>query len=137
MKLTYLVDELKHNFELVRLVIKKIKWVIPKKLGGMNMREFKMPDINIKVGQTTEVALTERPGTGYTWVLVHKPDCLWLENIHIIVPDKDIAVGIPIKKVFTFEGAEKCQDYVEFVLVRPFDLKDIAQKMTYALIITE
>lgn len=103
----------------------------------MKMKEIKMPDINIKVGQTTEVELKSiAASTGYSWVLVHKPDCLWLDDINYIYPEPPIP-GKAGKVVFVFTGAAKCQDYVQFAQVRHWDLEDMVQKITYALIITE
>lgn len=100
------------------------------------MNEIKMPDINIKIGQTTEVVLrSNAASTGYVWAISHKPDLLWLEGEGTYLKPGDIP-GAPGKMTFTFTGAGKCQDYIQFILVRPWDLNDIAQKMTYAVIIS-
>jgi predicted secreted protein len=93
-------------------------------------------DINIKVGQPTEVKLKNNSGTGYSWYLSHKPDCLWLDdtNVEQYTPS---GPGRPFNKVFSLMGGAVGQDYIEFILVRPWLPNEIAKKVVYAVIVHE
>ena len=92
-----------------------------------------MPDINSNVGQRTEVTLKSIAGsTGYIQAISQKPTELWLEGEDTHVEENGMHSGMMI---FSFIGAEKCQDYIQFILVRPWNLEDIAQKLAYAAII--
>ncbi len=84
----------------------------------MEMTNTKINDINIKVGERTKVELEDNGGsTGYSWVIGHKPDSLWLIESYYIPPEDPIP-GKPGTRVFTFYGAEKCQDSIQFIHVQ-------------------
>lgn len=107
-----------------------------KKGGGkMVSKKLKMPDINIKVGQQTQIELKSNPSTGYEWYVVHKPDCLYMDSASYVAP-QHIMPGAPGKQVFSFLGADACRDYVEFVYMRSWDF-EIGKRLNYALNITE
>jgi hypothetical protein len=98
------------------------------------MKQLKLHDIHIKVGETTEVKLRLHSGTAYDGVLAHKPDCLWLESVH---RTPSHGPGSPYWKIFTFIGANKCQDYIQFDVVSPLKLDDVVQKVTYNITVSE
>jgi predicted secreted protein len=95
------------------------------------MQEVVLNSINIKVGEHATVELEDNSGsTGYSWVIGHKPDSLWLEGIEYISPASPVVPGKPGKRVFKFFGAEKCNDSIQFILVRIWE-PSTAQITTY------
>jgi predicted secreted protein len=96
-------------------------------------QETDVSDININVGEWTKVELKDNGGsTGYSWVIGHKPDGLWLVDINYIPPEPPVSFGKPGTRVFTFYGAEKCQDSIQFINVQLWDPKT-AEITTYAV----
>lgn len=101
------------------------------------MSQENIPNINLKVGETTQIDLTSIAGsTGYVWFLSHQPDCLWLNDIEYVAA-QPVIPGRPVKKVFHLMGGAAGQDYIEFVQVRPWEPREIAKKTVYAVIVTE
>lgn len=97
----------------------------------------KIGDIKIKVGQPTEVSLHSNAGaTGYVWFLTHTPDILWLGDIEYVGP-KPAIPGRPWKKIFTFIGGKKGEDYLEFNLVKPWKPNEVVQKAVYSVSVHE
>ncbi len=52
-----------------------------------------------------------------SWVIGHKPDSLWLIESYYIPPENPIP-GKLGTRVFTFYGAEKCQDSIQSIHVQ-------------------
>lgn len=99
------------------------------------MQELKKHAIVIKVGERTEVKLEDNGGsTGYSWVIGHKPDSLWLVEVEYIPPEPPAPPGKPGTRVFTFYGAGKCHDSIQFIHVQIWDPKS-AEITTYGVTI--
>lgn len=89
----------------------------------LKVANIDISDININVGEWTKVELEDNHGsTGYSWVIGHKPDPLWLIESYYIPPENPMP-GKPGKRVFTFYGAEKCQDSIQFIQVQLWNPK--------------
>jgi len=88
-------------------------------------------EINIKIGQPTEVSLkSNAKATGYVWFVTHSPDILWLGDIAYIAPESPEREKV-WKKIFTFIGGKQGQDYLEFSLARYWKPKEIVKKLIY------
>jgi hypothetical protein len=99
------------------------------------MNELTMPEIICKVGQSFEIDLRSiAASTGYVCALAHKPDCLWLEGeaTHLEPgPFPPITMG---KMIFTFLCLVECKEQLVFKYVKPWDLKDIGQKVIFPIV---
>lgn len=105
----------------VTLTVKNVKGQISKATKIIDLTSSN--EINIDVGEQTKVELEDNSGlTGYSWVIGHKPDSLWLIDSDYISPEDPIS-GKPGTRVFTFYGAAKCQDSIQFIKVRLWDPK--------------
>jgi PKD repeat protein len=106
----------------VTLTVKNVKGQISKATKIIDLNSSS--EINIDVGEQTKVELEDNSGsTGYSWVIGHKPDSLWLIDSYYISPEDPIP-GKPGTRVFIFYGADKCQDFIQFIKVRLWDPKN-------------
>jgi predicted secreted protein len=94
-----------------------------------------MEDINAKVGDTFKVVLEENLSTGFSWAVNHMPDDVDLLDTVYINPDTP-GTGVPGKREIIFGAISPTKDYLEFDLLRPWELPKIKDSKKCKLIIT-
>lgn len=114
----------------VTLTVKNAEGQISKATKIIDLKSSN--EININVGEQTKIELEENSGsTGYSWVIGHKPDSLWFVDSYYISPENPIP-GKPGTRVFTFYGAAKCQDSIQFIKVQLWNPKS-AEIINYSV----
>lgn len=97
------------------------------------MKELILPERICKIGQMFQIELPSHITAGYMCALVHKPDCVFLdgEATHLIPGH---IIGQPGKMIFTFICVTECKERIVFKYVRPWDMDDSAQMLSYPIV---
>lgn len=95
-----------------------------------------IPNIEVTAGTIFEVRLDTQSGTGYTWALAHKPDCVKFIEKSNEVKQSNV-YGSSEVEIFTFSADEKAQDSLTFDYIRPGEPENVARSETFSLIINE
>jgi hypothetical protein len=97
------------------------------------MKDTIMPERICKIGHLCKIELRSiAASTGYICALVHKPDCILLEGegTHLIpghIPGQQGTM------IFSFICAAECKERLVFKYVRPWDLDDVAEIISYPI----
>jgi predicted secreted protein len=95
-----------------------------------------IPDINVTLDTIFSVRLEKNGGTGYVWALAHMPESVNLIEISLETTQSNIC-GHSQTQVFTFAAVAVDQSSISFNLIRPWEPEVVADKKSFALIITE
>jgi hypothetical protein len=98
-----------------------------------SINETVMPEIVCKIGKPIEIPLRSiAASTGYMCALADKPDKIWLDGEATQFIPGHIP-GQPGKIIFTFMGVAECKAEIVFKYIRPWDLNDIAEVVTFPI----
>ncbi|MBP2144224.1 hypothetical protein J2127_001394 [Methanococcus voltae] len=97
------------------------------------MENKKIGDINTKAKERFKVDLYTNGGIPYVWGISYIPDFVTFVDKTITVIDQ--RPGGRVKVTFEFLAMEKGQDYLGFKLVQPFGDFEVAEEVSYALIV--
>jgi predicted secreted protein len=89
-----------------------------------------MKTIEIEVGELDRISFSANPSTGYVWMLSNMPNCVYLYDVDDI-PSPTPMPGKPGTRVYTIIGARPGAGRLEFILARPWDLDNPAQRVVY------
>lgn len=90
-----------------------------------------MKKIEIQLGQTDNISFADNAGsTGYQWMLADLPNNVFLVDVEYEAPANPMP-GRGGRRIFTIIGAHVGRGKLTFVQVRPWDINNPAQKISY------
>ncbi|MBM7408471.1 protease inhibitor I42 family protein [Methanococcus maripaludis] len=97
------------------------------------MEDKKIGDVNVKAKEGFSINLYTNGGIPYIWGITNIPDFVaFVDKTTTVLDPKP---GGRVKITFNFLALEKGQDYLEFKLIQPFGDFEIAEEVSYALIV--
>lgn len=120
----------------VRLIPALTLTVLLTACSGMKQGSTRVPSdtIRIEVGELDDISFSNNPSTGYSWMLASLPNGVYLVGVDD-VPPTEPRPGAAGTRVFTIGGVRPGKGKLAFVLARPWELQQPAQRVDYEVVV--